>query len=95
MLRLEDLRRSLRQAVNAQGTRVVQPRVTQAQVKLGGSLLTALRAGAPVRLANPPWEVVYSADALPEASTPAWTQDLSGSVGLSVSGGVLSVEDAS
>ncbi len=89
LLRPEDLRRTLTQAVRgAAGMKVVAPRVTAKQTALGERLLADLQRGVPVRML-PTWEYLYTADALPDESSPAWTTEAHGEV--SVGGGILTL----
>lgn len=91
-MRLEKLREAIRAAVERQpGTRVVIPQATAKQARRALRLLERVAEGAPVVPAAIPWEVYYTADALPENSTPAWTRTQSREATVTVGGGILAM----
>lgn len=69
--------------------KVVAPRVTAKQTALGERLLADLQRGVAVRML-PSWELLYTADALPDESDPAWTTEAHGVT--SVADGILTLE---
>lgn len=93
-MRLDNLRRGLKQALEGQrGTRVVAPRLTARQAARGEDLLQRVISGGEVVVVGAEWEVDYPADDLPSASSPAWSEELHGGTSIAVAAGVLTLED--